>query len=281
MSRWALRLLGSGGLARSGEAECALPEGALELFAFVATRDALRSTRASIVAALWPDQEEESGRSRLATLLWRLRNVTGKTVCPIEVSGEHLTLSRAIWVDSLAFQKHARPFGKLQRTCNTPALAKLRAAVRVYGGEFLPGLDSEWVKLERTRLHYLYLDTLYALAFAEAAADNWSDVVVVARHLCEAEPLREDAHRLLIQAYARTGNRGLAIRQFKLCTQVLRQELAVDPMPETIALYECVQGLPPGLVAQPADGQIANLLISARSTLDLALRLSGVSDLNF
>ena len=50
------------------------------------------------------------------------------------------------------------------------------------------------------------------------------------------EALRESAHRVLIRAYLKEGNRGEAIRQYEACRQVLRRELGIDPSPVTEAL---------------------------------------------
>ena len=58
--------------------------------------------------------------------------------------------------------------------------------------------------------------------------------------------MREDAHRGLIAALARLGRDAEALRSYEHCRRELREELGIDPSPETQALYERVLvGHPP------------------------------------
>jgi DNA-binding SARP family transcriptional activator len=153
---------------------------------------------------------------------------------------------------------------------------RLRMALRLYRGDYLHGHHADWLALERERLRCLYLDTLYGLANAEASANDWAAVVNAARRLCVAEPLREDAHRLLMEAYARTGNRGLALRQFRVCAEALQRELGVGPMPETVSLERRLSG-------HAADGQsfaptkealrLRKALVATRAPIGQALEI--------
>src|SRR5437763_11120828 len=58
--------------------------------------------------------------------------------------------------------------------------------------------------------------------------------------LVELDPLNEDAHRRLIVAFAQTGRRGHALRQFLECRRALVTELGVEPGEETVALQRRV-----------------------------------------
>jgi hypothetical protein len=51
------------------------------------------------------------------------------------------------------------------------------------------------------------------------------------------DPCREGAYRQLMRAYVAAGDRGLALRAFDRCRRALRDELGVDPSPDTLALY--------------------------------------------
>ena len=53
-------------------------------------------------------------------------------------------------------------------------------------------------------------------------------------------PLNEEAHRRLIIAFAQTGRRGHALRQFLECRRALVTELGVEPGEETVALQRRV-----------------------------------------
>ena len=51
------------------------------------------------------------------------------------------------------------------------------------------------------------------------------------------DPLREEAHGVLIAAYGRSGSRSQVVRQYRRLSEVLRTELAVAPLPETDETY--------------------------------------------
>jgi DNA-binding SARP family transcriptional activator len=114
---------------------------------------------------------------------------------------------------------------------------RLQRGVCLYRGDYMTGTDDEWAWLERQRLRDLYLDGLYRLTLSYAMTFDWMHVIEWGRRLSQAEPLREDMHRLLMRAYACTGNRGKAIAQYQWCERILRSELSVEPMAETQKLY--------------------------------------------
>ena len=53
----------------------------------------------------------------------------------------------------------------------------------------------------------------------------------------------ESAYQLLMRAYLAQGNRAEALRTYERCLTCLREELDVQPMPETISLGEEIRSL--------------------------------------
>ena len=51
------------------------------------------------------------------------------------------------------------------------------------------------------------------------------------------DPLREEAHAVLIAVYGEHGSRSQVVRQYRRVCSILRSELAVSPLPETDAAY--------------------------------------------
>lgn len=120
-------------------------------------------------------------------------------------------------------------------------------ALALLSGEFLAGEPvTEWVHEQRRDLARRRVDLL--VAAGRAAATRGDDEVALSRAATavDADPLREDAHRELIQALARLGRSAEALRAYEHCRRVLREELGVDPAVETRAVYEQVlAGRPP------------------------------------
>ncbi|VAW43053.1 hypothetical protein MNBD_CHLOROFLEXI01-3670 [hydrothermal vent metagenome] len=52
------------------------------------------------------------------------------------------------------------------------------------------------------------------------------------------DPLREQAHRLLMRLLARDGQLNAALSQYESCRQILAGELGVEPAVETTQLYQ-------------------------------------------
>jgi len=245
MARLAFSLLGVPALAVTGRRAVALPTPCWSILGYLLIQAGYVATRSSLAGSLWPDQSEESARHRLATVLWRFKSALKDLPTPMHADGDRvsLTLGPCIWVDSLAFQQRVAPI--LERPSARPndsECALLRRALKLYRGDFLASFEDEWIAPERERIRCLYLDGLYALARADALARDWPSVVAVARRLCIAEPLREDAQRLLMRGYAETGNRALALKQYRQLAARLAEELEIDPTDETIALARSLSG---------------------------------------
>ncbi len=88
-----------------------------------------------------------------------------------------------------------------------------------------------------------------AIHVAEAALSR-GDAALAARDAQEAirlDPFRETSHRLLIRALLAAGDRAAAIRAFERCRRSLREELGVDPSPETATLVAGLRSSKRGL----------------------------------
>jgi len=111
----------------------------------------------------------------------------------------------------------------------------------LWAGEPLPEERySDWAIPWRERLVDQYADLLAALADAHAEAGDHVAGARAARRLVDLDPLNEASHRRLIVAYARTGRRGHALRQFLACRRALVAELGVEPGAETAELQRRV-----------------------------------------
>ena len=122
---------------------------------------------------------------------------------------------------------------------------QLDRAVELYRGDFLVGFNlhdsrrfEEWALLERERLQRLAVDALDELIDADLRARRYRAGIDHAAHLLRLDPLREDAHRQLMLMYARTGQRHAALLHYQTCRKILRDELEVEPAPETIQLAQ-------------------------------------------
>jgi len=58
-----------------------------------------------------------------------------------------------------------------------------------------------------------------------------------------AEPLRESAHRAVVSVHLAEGNTAEAIRQYRLCRRLLKEQLGVEPSPRMHQLFQEVHAV--------------------------------------
>lgn len=235
-----IQLFGKGWLNHFDTSQSALPSVFWPMIGLVATAADQRISRTRLAGELWPDHDEGSARHCLASALWRIKVALPGAPILLQATSDWIALARShrLWIDAVAFDI------RLRRALATPDRLALKnerhhldQALRLYRGAFLSECDHPWAGVQRERFRTLYLDGLYELAIAECRSGNWSAGQQHARAVCADEPLREDAHRLLMTAYARCGNRAMALQQYQRCKEVLAEDLMVEPMPETTALF--------------------------------------------
>ena len=103
--------------------------------------------------------------------------------------------------------------------------------------EASPGFDA-WMLGERRRLHALAGAVLREGALRTLAAGNAREAVELATRLVSTDPLDEDAHVLLVRAFAATGDEIAVERQLTASADLFRRELGNDLGPE---LYEAAR----------------------------------------
>ena len=120
----------------------------------------------------------------------------------------------------------------------------LARATALYRGSFLEDLQIEevgfqdWLTFERRHFDELAQDSLETLLELQLAVPATQAAIKTGQALLVLDPLREGAHRGLMQAYAAQGRTAQAITQFEECKRVLGGELGLEPSEETRQLHE-------------------------------------------
>lgn len=236
-----LELLLLGGFqARAGGHEADIP-GRKEraLLAFLAIPPGERRSRDKLAGLLWSDRADSQARDSLKQAIFKLRKaLDGVCPSPIRVDREFVSLDQAaVAVDVVEFEQ-------LIGAGTPEALAH---ATALYRGDLVDGLDvrdsafDDWLLMERQRLRALARDGLARLLDLHLASGAHDPAAAVARRLLGLDPLREVAHRALMQVYAEQGQTALALKQYRLCRDALQGEIGVKPEAETERLYRSIQ----------------------------------------
>lgn len=194
--------------------------------------------RAHLVDLLWSEMPEASARRNLTTTLASLR----KRLAPyLLVGSDTIAFNHGLphTIDSVLFQQ------MLGDPQTADDLARLQKAVALYQGDFLHGLTVKhggvfdaWVAMQREQLREQMLLALQRLLDEAVASADYAGGLAYANRLLAMDPWRESAHRQLMILHAQNGRREAALAQYDLCRRTLAEELGVDPMPETVALFE-------------------------------------------
>ena len=116
------------------------------------------------------------------------------------------------------------------------------AAIELYAGDLLEGYydDSDWIVTERERLRALYLKTLREVIAANSSVRNYSAALAYARRFLATEPWHEDMLRQAMTIHYASGDSSGALAEYERFATLLREEMRISPMPETLALREAI-----------------------------------------
>jgi DNA-binding SARP family transcriptional activator len=177
---------------------------------------------------LWPEGGAASG-AWLRQALWQLRRAFGSDADQIvEADSDTIGLRPGIQLELDVRAFEAALAGHPSRP---------EEALRLYRGDLVAGLALECFAWDRERLSDLYEDALAEVGWGVLALGNAAGARDLALRLAGRDPLREEAHALLIEIYGREGSRSQVVRQYRRLRAVLAEELAVAPLPETDRTY--------------------------------------------
>lgn len=177
-----------------------------------------RVGRADVAYRLWPDQPEDRARRALTDALYRLERSTPKGSGWLSVDRASIALGR-VWLDLDAFAALARSADP----------ADWSAAIDLYGGELLEGVDDDWVDLPRAELHDRLVRLIRRVAEDRETAGDLAGALAWARRWAATDPLDEEAHRAVMRLYARLDRHAAALDHYDGLVALLASELDVEP----------------------------------------------------
>jgi TolB-like protein/DNA-binding SARP family transcriptional activator len=226
-----LSLLGGFGL-RGPAGPIDLPSKKLSgLLAFLACTAPRAHSRDKLMTLLWGSHFEPQARQNLRQAFMKLRRLLGEGT--LIANAETVSLRPGALVCDVA---------QFEALLCQGTRDALKAAVALYRGGLLPDVAipeeawTEWLGVLRQRLESLALNAMVKLAELDLEVGSHEEALRVASQAAEISSLREDAHRLIMQALAAGGRRADALKHYEDLATLLKRELAVEPDPKTRAL---------------------------------------------
>lgn len=214
-----------------------------QLFQFLLVNAGKISRREYLAELFWRGSSPERQRSALNSAVWRIkrqiRDIEGLEL-NCDGAAVYLHIDNAVRVDAFELADAVRSITPDQPMSDEKA-ERLFRALDACDASFMDGVTSSWVLTERERLFNIQIRGLTLLMHWLGQKKRYEDALEIGRRLLAADPARETAQCEVMWLYVLNGQRAQAIRQFQDFRDWLRAELDIDPMPETLALYDHIR----------------------------------------
>jgi DNA-binding SARP family transcriptional activator/tetratricopeptide (TPR) repeat protein len=233
--------------------------------------------RSELAVLLWTDRRETQAKQSLRQALAELRPIFGDALM---ADTEAVLLDPdACWHDARAFEEAVRE-------------TRYEDAARLWGGDFLSGLDSvggeawtAWLGEERTKLRQAASIVFQSLYAGAAQRDDRKAAMDWSQRWCDVAPIDEAAHAARIQSLVRFGRPVDAAVMFEGFVRRLHNEKGVAPSPEFEALRELFSAGRPAPVDKVVIrgtvtiSGLSQLGGDARAIAEAAAVVDGVADM--
>jgi DNA-binding SARP family transcriptional activator/predicted ATPase len=242
-----IRLLGQPDIRYDGApVKFAKRSATLAMLALLVLKGGRTLSRESLAFTLFPDDDEVNALAELRRYLYLANKaLPARDGEPWIVSDAETVRWNNLgdtFVDVVEFERLAEEPQTRQR------------AVDLYGGDLLENVYEDWVLAERERLRARYFALLEELIAGYRAERNFAAAIACAKRVLSSDPWREDALRTLVAIRYESGDTAGALAEYDRFTKRLRDELAIAPMPETVAIRQLIlrQQAVPGTVGVSA-----------------------------
>lgn len=194
------------------------------LLAYLACKAPQPEPREKLANLLWGSHYEPQARQNLRQAFFRLRRILGQDAL--------INHDDDVWLAPGVIDCDAVRFEALSVEGSRASLA---AACDLYTGPLLTDFNiaedawSDWLGSERQRLEGIALDAMIGHSRQAMHAGNAEIAFKVANRAIAVNALREDAHRLIVQALVATGRKAEALKHYQDLATLLKKELNTEP----------------------------------------------------
>ncbi len=254
-----MQLLGGFKLGCSAGTIDSLPRKSASLLAYLIMNRHRPQTRDLLAGRFWSDLPDDRARKRLSNTLWQIRSALAEIGLDELIVSTSSTIQFAsgwpLEIDVEEFERRLddidREWG--QHAARLPLADKLTSLIADYPGDLLAGHYDDWIEAERTAVKDRYTNAIRQAIRLYKGRSDYVTALRYARQLVGYEFLAEENHREVMRLCALLGQTAAAERQYRNCSQVLADELGVEPSWETTELHERIQSEAFGATAPLAE----------------------------
>lgn len=201
--------------------------------------------RERLSATFWEEHPASVARKNLRNALWKLRQILQSVGAPPDnyllTSDDSISFinSSLYWLDVDDFKETAARYEHLPgEELNAEQAAQLQDAANLYTGNLLESVYEDWCIYDREQLHLTHLSILNKLLVYYGISGDYERSLGYGKQILNLDNTMERVHRQVMCLEWLSGDRSGALAQYKLCAQILRDELDISPMEETHKLYK-------------------------------------------
>ena len=203
-----------------------------------------------VLYAFWPDSPPKKARQSLHTALYQIRQLLSGYVG--EMKDSYVLHEKEFYnfnnetehsIDLKEFEQLYKTGSMLlEEGKEDEGIAQLQKAESLYVGEFLEGYFSDWAIEYRDTMRKMYIDILVKLGQYFYKAKKYEVCLDYSQKILAHDSCRQDIHMTIMKCHQALGQKELAIRQYQICSQILKRELNISPSTEIMALYLDLKG---------------------------------------
>jgi len=222
------------------------------LMQFLAAHRDRSVPRDELIAAVWPDADEDGGRHRLHQAVYELRRTLravdpGRSPVVCVDGGYQIDHEVPVWVDVEEFDDLASAASRCFAARRPgEAIGLGQQALKLYRGDFLCQVTAaDWATAERNRLRARFVQLGVHLGELLAGRGDHAAALAVVDPVLGMEPWNEDAAVIKMRCHAHGGARSLAAAAYRSCAEALACEFGMTPAAHTTRVYDQIRAAEP------------------------------------
>ncbi len=217
---------------------------ARDIFCCIATSRHRRVEKDVLIDQFWGDEDFETVEKNFHPTISHIRKALNnrqsfkQNFLVFRDGAYQLNPELSYSIDTEQFENAIFEAENAKRDKNTHKFRDcLETAHALYRGEFMTGVYDSWAEERRHFYSEQFSRILSGLAKISFSEKSWSKALQYANEILHEDPFREDVHRLVMKVLAAQGKPAAVKEQFENLQKLLKNELGVEPAPETKKVF--------------------------------------------
>lgn len=210
---------------------------AQEVFIYLLQHRGQLVRKSALIDMLWPEFDLDKAYPQLYTAIYHIRKTLEPYHSRFQISNTRDGYMLNMEDVELDVEEWENWF-----TSNTAITADLMdrhtEMQKLYTGDYLQEYDYWWAEGERQRLKELWLNVSLSMAEWYADQERIDEALLCYSSIQRLHPLEERPYFALMKIYSMQDNPAQVHRQYSLLSQVLQEEMEVEPSPSIKKWYE-------------------------------------------